>query len=1001
MPSPGTHTPSSRTDHLERVVLQLEARHDSRGVIRLMERWISSGSPPVEPRLAEVRAFLHLRLMDRAWLRLKELSELAPDHQEVEILTARMFIERGWPVRARRLLQQALEREPNRRELHDLLSLAHDAPLQPPANARDIERTGSIEEQLELAERFLCAGSQLRAKSILERVRRGGGREAARAEELLWGVNGDFGGGPRDPLQLARQLLPTEELNAPDAPVELEPVELEMDDVTSAGRRRPVVESDAESFPSLFRQLPEELKLHDFSDADITTITRMADVDELGRAESQEITDPDLAGGEDEDEGEGDTQVMMVIRQGGPSFQDQLEVERALRSDEDDEEGPTSNPQPETLNLRAIRSGAVQFDAPAGEVELDESELEFGDDLPFTRLHDADLDEDDGDYLEDEDEDLIVMTRKETPAEPSLPPAEVSEPSDPIEVVELNPPPRDPAAPEPPRPTTPVSRYLDDEPSSQKFRSPLQRLFPLIALVILVLIGGGFLMQQGASAVRSAAIYSEISETLSRASYRDLLAVESRLEIFVDDEDHLEAHLAGLALVKVLLWADYTGGPDRLQSAKELLARAGALGQGDDLTALARGWQAFHLGDPVAAAALVADLSQEDPEVLLLQARCAAGLGQADAARDAAARAVALAPGSPRFLLGQARVCMALSDVECARGALEAAQALRSGDPAIEVLALEFAAGTRRPREVIAPIEAFIAELDESVPPRIAGRAHFLHYRLLRATDELEAADRAMELAVAADPSNPTYLFHHAVDFLAAGRPSSALRNAQASVESQPAEWRYHDLLAWTLLAMDRVEELSAHLDAIDPEMKAQPHYTLLQAALQLEGYGRQDEALDLLDAPALAQDPVASWLRARVRGQGQREAAERLAQALDPLPRMLADRATAEALGDRSLDLQTFKAGLYDLSENTDPAVELALAAALEARGDKEGARLKFDRAVTLGEGIALAHYLRGQFYMDARDNMKTTADSWKQYLALDPSGPRADRARQFMKNR
>jgi len=1029
----GTRTSSSRTDHLERVVHQLEARGDRRALIRIVERWIASGTPPREVRLAEARAFLDLRLMDRAWLRLKELTDQDASDLEASVLTARMFIERGWPVRARRLLQQALEREPARKDLHALLVSAHQPPLQPPANGREVERQGSFEDQLALAERFLAAGSQLRAKSILERLRRNKGAVAARADELLWGMSGDFGGGPADPLLLARQLLPTEQLDAPDAPMDLEPVESVMDDVTSTGSHLPRVDGEhgeGESFPSLFRALPEGLDLNDFNDdSDVTSITKMAKPGDLSRMDTAEVTDPGRVGDDEDDGDDGDTQVMMVIPQ-SRSFREQIELEKAEAAGG------------ETRNLRDAGGGAVQFDAPVGEVELDDSEMEFDDDFPLGRLHDGDMDEDD--LLEDEDEDLIVMTRKEPGFDTSLPPDVGIKPSDieisqiPMEVVEVNPPPRNPEAPEPPPPTTPMSRYLE-EPDPRSFRSPAQRLFPLVAMVALALLAINLLMQRGAEVIRAAAIYSEVTDALSRASYRGLQESEVRLEQFQDEEERLASHLAGLALVKLMLWSDYTGGPARLQAADDLIAQADALDNDDELLLLTRGWRAYLIGDEEQAERLLMALAPDDPEVLLLSAVVAAQVGRGEEALADIARAVELAPDKPRYLLGQAKICLNLNDAACARAAAAKAKALVPDEPAVAVVALEvdtsaYVLGTasvaaaaraqaasmrlvpdevsaevaleadaaaRRSRESLGAVEAFIAGMDQSVPPRVAGRAHFLHYSLLRAARDDEAADEAMELAVAADPSNPSYLYHHTVDFLVKGQVRSALKDAETCVANQPNEWRYQAALVWTLLAMDRVEEVRAHLEGMPEEMQSHLRSAVLSAALSLADDDPAG-ALALLNAPALENDPEAIYLRSLARGeQGEDssgallEVARELAVSSEPLLQILAPRARAAAMlyGDpaRPFLLETSKA----LSASTDPIVHTTLGAVWEKRGDRRRAATAFDRAADLGEEPALAHYLRGQFYINPRDDSETIK-AWRTYLDQDPSGPRAERARQ-----
>ena len=75
------------------------------------------------------------------------------------------------------------------------------------------------------------------------------------------------------------------------------------------------------------------------------------------------------------------------------------------------------------------------------------------------------------------------------------------------------------------------------------------------------------------------------------------------------------------------------------------------------------------------------------------------------------------------------------------------------------------------------------------------------------------------------------------------------------------------------------------------------------------------------------------------------------------------------------------------------DPYVHLSLARAYELAGERVLAAQHFDRAVALGPEIALAWYERGRFYEDAADPMSRSSRSWHSYLALAPSGPRAER--------
>jgi len=192
----GTGTPGV-IDPLNRALLvaisqSLVERNERTSLVRLCALWAEQEPLPVYVALDEARALLDLRLMDLAWVRLRELDKTQRHRVEVQSLTAEMFIERGWPGRARRILDRAVMDYPERADLKVLLERSMSSPLRPPSNARSIEREGSKEEQLALAERYLCAGSQLKARSILKRLRRGKSSQKARVEELLWGLDTDL-----------------------------------------------------------------------------------------------------------------------------------------------------------------------------------------------------------------------------------------------------------------------------------------------------------------------------------------------------------------------------------------------------------------------------------------------------------------------------------------------------------------------------------------------------------------------------------------------------------------------------------------------------------------------------------------------------------------------------------------------------------------------------------------------------------------------------------------
>ena len=79
--------------------------------------------------------------------------------------------------------------------------------MRPPSNARTLEREGTKDEQLALAELYLCTGSQLKARSILKRLDRSRFSQKARVEALLWALETDLDAEELSLMQLAKAFL--------------------------------------------------------------------------------------------------------------------------------------------------------------------------------------------------------------------------------------------------------------------------------------------------------------------------------------------------------------------------------------------------------------------------------------------------------------------------------------------------------------------------------------------------------------------------------------------------------------------------------------------------------------------------------------------------------------------------------------------------------------------------------------------------------------------------
>jgi hypothetical protein len=196
---------------VERAALRLEQKADPRGVITLVERWSQTGEPTERARLAQVRAFLDLGMTDRAWTRLQSGSEpSAPDRAGAADpldtasrldrlrLTARMFLDRGWPKRALPVLDEALALAPDDAPDDGELAVLRARAEQPARRAPSDDAVPSdapYADRLQLAEAALATGAFLRARRVLEQLVADPSPEpslAARAADLLWALRGDY-----------------------------------------------------------------------------------------------------------------------------------------------------------------------------------------------------------------------------------------------------------------------------------------------------------------------------------------------------------------------------------------------------------------------------------------------------------------------------------------------------------------------------------------------------------------------------------------------------------------------------------------------------------------------------------------------------------------------------------------------------------------------------------------------------------------------------------------
>lgn len=178
------------TSILEEVVRHLASKGEHRPLVTLVETWATQGEPTIAARLALSRSLLSLRAVDRAWARIRDLVEAPEPNLAALEIAAEMFLLRGWPNQARKVISRGLALEPAHLALNALERRAEEPPTTLEESTIDGDGT-SISDLVRIAEHYLAKGSIVRARALLERVRRKMATHP-RANELLWAMDGMF-----------------------------------------------------------------------------------------------------------------------------------------------------------------------------------------------------------------------------------------------------------------------------------------------------------------------------------------------------------------------------------------------------------------------------------------------------------------------------------------------------------------------------------------------------------------------------------------------------------------------------------------------------------------------------------------------------------------------------------------------------------------------------------------------------------------------------------------
>jgi hypothetical protein len=455
---------------MEATVLFLASKGDQRNLIAFVERWAEIGEPTAPARLAEARAFVDLCMMDRAWIRLKELTEAQEGGLDALILTARMFIERGWPNRARKPLELALVEASEDPRVVDLCRRADLPPVPVPESEPD--SVTDLDTLLPLAERYLATGSFLKAQRVLERLKRQH-PDHRRIADLLWALAGEFSLAAVPLHELVDRL-------GPDLS-QLADLSEEAEHTESVARTTPhdpldLPEDEANrAFPSLFRTEPggdadPEATPRPPRDPDTDEVTQTAAMASM--ADLRREGHPSDAAGRPRprpDNGlgsvDGDTQIVRVIhRENGSEL-------TALHG---------------AMHVPRDATGSETFDLAAFRREMGMEAHSPGSNSDFDTA------------LEREDDDVIILTRREpdrdAPEEQMNAGLELIEPDNTTSEVrpsafQTRTPTPLPAPPAPtPAPRAPSKRRRPAVPSSNPWWILIVAFLALVSVVLVVAI---------------------------------------------------------------------------------------------------------------------------------------------------------------------------------------------------------------------------------------------------------------------------------------------------------------------------------------------------------------------------------------------------------------------------------------------------------------------------------------------------------------------------------
>ena len=932
-------------------------------MIRIVEAWSQVGNPTPTACLASGRAFYDLRQMDRATTRVREILDDDPKDPEALRLLAEIYLDRGWPQRARAPLVTL--QELGEEGWEDLWRRAHEEPIRPETNARAVEREGTLAQQLLLAEQFLATGSLLRATGILERIRRTNAANP-RVNELLWGLAGDYSSNGLSLAAIVAQLvpiLPVRLQRLSDEPEHTEFTESlkEADCFLEDENPEP---ADAGKFPTLFKQRPAPELIPADDPIESTQSSPIASVAEMGGAAGSPGTIPDLGRFADAPVMGGDTKIMLVLRPGESAKEQTHRRRDAL------------DPLRETLNLREYQA-AMGMSAP----------------VPDSDNADARNDTAEEDLLEDEDENVVMMTRPQ-PA-PIAEQESTVELERPIEVIEKHGTPPPPPAALPFYESLPRDVELDfdfgREPRTPGLSPLLVGGFALFAIGLLVLAA---MLYLGNSRGVGASTRADLVKALAQQDYDALLKEEGKIDQHRTTKPNPEL-TAALAEVRLVLWSDYNGDPTRLEFVNKTLESPAGIDA--HRLAFLRAGEALAREDVEGArASLGAEVPIDDEERLLL-ARMWARADDVSRALEHFARMSE--PDAPRYRLAMAEVLANAGRLEEARAAVQKVVAADKEHAAGALALIELERG--KPPTRVASADIFLNRFrSKNLAPRFEGRVNVIRAGAYAAMGLVGKARDAADAGLARDGTNPELLYVVAVDEASHQRNLPAIAELETVIAARPGDGHAQTAQVLLLLELDRVDEAVAAVQAMRDQQILPDLAGTLSALVSVVGL---QTTADPPLSPAALATPLGQYTHAfalaRERDPATPTVAAQAREAVlasgDPFLRRFAPRLRALAATTAPPQEAAAAVSLAESEAGDDPVAHVILGRYFESIGRRAAASQHFDRATEVGRQTGLAWYDRGRFYKGAPDGRVRSVDAWSSYLALAPTGPRANRVR------